>query len=145
MGQTEGHHSEVPTLTVRCFPKATMLSGTNMGRGLSTSSAQVTWRSTWSMTTSSKIYGVDMLPVPYYDEFADENMEVKSKGPEEKMVPDLPVPPKVPEEKGCLTYQSQQPLPKSPSQMSDVTSVWDPSPLVSSAPWAKWAPHWVSK
>ena len=31
-----------PTLYVKCFPKATMLSGTNMGRGWSTSSAQVT-------------------------------------------------------------------------------------------------------
>ena len=35
-------HSKVPTLSVRHFPKAIMISGTNMRRDWSTSSVQVT-------------------------------------------------------------------------------------------------------
>ena len=58
-----------------------------------------------------KIDAIDMLPVPYCNEFSDEEMEAESKGPKEKMLSDLPVPPTGPEKKCCLTYQSQQCLP----------------------------------
>ena len=39
-----------------------------------------------------KIDAVDMPPAPYCNESSDEEMEAESKGPEEKMLPDLPVP-----------------------------------------------------
>ena len=52
-----------------------------------------------------------MPPAPYCDESSDEDMKPESKGPNEKTLHDLPVPPTDPGEKCCLTYQSQQPLP----------------------------------
>ena len=45
-----------------------------------------------------KIDNVDMPPVPYCDESSDEEMEAEPKGPKEKMLPDLPVPPTDPNE-----------------------------------------------
>ena len=67
-----------------------------------------------------------MLPVPYCDESSDEEMEANSKGPKEKMLPDLPVPPTDPKEKMLSDLPVPATHPKSLNQMSDVTSVQVP-------------------
>ena len=72
-----------------------------------------------------RIDAIDMPPAPYCNESSDEEMEAQSKGPDGKM-PDLPMPSTDPEEKCCLSYMSQLPLPKSLSLISDVTSVQVP-------------------
>ena len=73
-----------------------------------------------------KIDAIDMPSAPYCNESSDEEMEAKSKGLEEKTLPDLPMPLTDPEEKMLPDLPVPATSPKSPSQMSDVTSVQVP-------------------
>ena len=73
-----------------------------------------------------KLDATDMLPAPYCDESSNEEMEAESKGPNEKMLPDLPMPPTDPEENMLPDLPVPATPPKSPSQTSYVTSVQVP-------------------
>ena len=73
-----------------------------------------------------KIDATDIPPVPYCNESSDEEMETESRGPNEKMLSDLPVPPTDPEEKMLPDLPVPAIPPKSLSQMTDVTNVQVP-------------------